>query len=150
MLVPFMIGVIYGEDNHQIYIFVFIIVFAFGLFLWLLSRGTLKEIRITEGFVITILFWFVLGMIGSIPFVLSGITIVDSVFESISGVTTTGATVLTAIEDLPKSLLIYRQLLQWIGGMGLIILVVAIMPSLVLEAASYLKWMRLGLILLKS
>ena len=129
MLVPFMIGVIYTEDNHQIYIFVFIIVFAFGLFLWLLSRGTLKEIRITEGFVITILFWFVLGMIGSIPFVLSGITIVDSVFESISGVTTTGATVLTAIEDLPKSLLIYRQLLQWIGGMGLIILVVAIMPS---------------------
>ena len=129
MLVPFMIGVIYSEDNHQIYIFVFIIVFAFGLFLWLLSRGSLKEIRITEGFVITILFWFVLGMIGSIPFVLSGITIVDSVFESISGVTTTGATVLTAIEDLPKSLLIYRQLLQWIGGMGLIILVVAIMPS---------------------
>ena len=124
-----MIGVIYSEDNHQIYIFVFIIVFAFGLFLWLLSRGTLKEIRITEGFVITILFWFVLGMIGSIPFVLSGITIVDSVFESISGVTTTGATVLTALEDLPKSLLIYRQLLQWIGGMGLIILVVAIMPS---------------------
>ena len=129
MLVPFIIGVIYSEDSHQIYIFVFIIVFAFGLFLWLLSRGTLKEIRITEGFVITILFWFVLGMIGSIPFVLSGITIVDSVFESISGVTTTGATVLTAIEDLPKSLLIYRQLLQWIGGMGLIILVVAIMPS---------------------
>ena len=129
MLVPFIIGVIYSEDNHQIYIFVFIIVFAFGLFLWLLSRGSLKEIRITEGFVITILFWFVLGMIGSIPFVLSGITIVDSVFESISGVTTTGATVLTAIEDLPKSLLIYRQLLQWIGGMGLIILVVAIMPS---------------------
>ena len=124
-----MIGVIYSEDNHQIYIFVFIIVFAFGLFLWLLSRGSLKEIRITEGFVITILFWFVLGMIGSIPFVLSGITIVDSVFESISGVTTTGATVLTALEDLPKSLLIYRQLLQWIGGMGLIILVVAIMPS---------------------
>ena len=129
MLVPFIIGVIYSEDNHQIYIFVFIIVFAFGLFLWLLSRGSLKEIRITEGFVITILFWFVLGMIGSIPFVLSGITIVDSVFESISGVTTTGATVLTALEDLPKSLLIYRQLLQWIGGMGLIILVVAIMPS---------------------
>ena len=129
MLVPFIIGVIYSEDSHQIYIFVFIIVFAFGLFLWLLSRGSLKEIRITEGFVITILFWFVLGMIGSIPFVLSGITIVDSVFESISGVTTTGATVLTALEDLPKSLLIYRQLLQWIGGMGLIILVVAIMPS---------------------
>ena len=129
MLVPFMIGVIYTEDNHQIYIFVFIIVFAFGLFLWLLSRGTLKEIRITEGFVITILFWFVLGMIGSIPFVLSGISMVDSLFESISGVTTTGATVLTALEDLPKSLLIYRQLLQWIGGMGLIILVVAIMPS---------------------
>ena len=129
MLVPFIIGVIYSEDSHQIYIFVFIIVFAFGLFLWLLSRGSLKEIRITEGFVITILFWFVLGMIGSIPFALSGITIVDSVFESISGVTTTGATVLTALEDLPKSLLIYRQLLQWIGGMGLIILVVAIMPS---------------------
>ncbi len=129
MLVPFMIGIIYSEDNHQMYIFVFMIIFAFGLFLWLLSKGSLKEIRITEGFVITILFWFVLGMIGSIPFILSGITIVDSVFESISGVTTTGATVLTALEDLPKSLLIYRQLLQWIGGMGLIILVVAIMPS---------------------
>lgn len=129
MLVPFMIGILYSEDNHKIYVFVFIIVFAFGLLLWLLSRGSLNEIRITEGFVITVLFWFVLGIIGSIPFVLSGITIIDSIFESISGVTTTGATVLTALEDLPKSLLIYRQLLQWIGGMGLIILVVAIMPS---------------------
>ena len=129
MLVPFMIGILYSEDNHNIYVFVFIIVFAFGLLLWLLSRGSLNEIRITEGFVITVLFWFVLGIIGSIPFVLSGITIIDSIFESISGVTTTGATVLTALEDLPKSLLIYRQLLQWIGGMGLIILVVAIMPS---------------------
>ena len=129
MLVPFMIGILYSEDNHKIYVFVFIIVFAFGLLLWLLSRGSLNEIRITEGFVITVLFWFVLGIIGSIPFVLSGIAIIDSIFESISGVTTTGATVLTALEDLPKSLLIYRQLLQWIGGMGLIILVVAIMPS---------------------
>tara|TARA_B100000941_G_scaffold232478_1_gene174958 strand:+ start:264 stop:1640 length:1377 start_codon:yes stop_codon:yes gene_type:complete len=129
MLVPFMIGILYSEDNHNLYVFVFIIVFAFGLLLWLLSRGSLNEIRITEGFVITVLFWFVLGIIGSIPFVLSGITIIDSIFESISGVTTTGATVLTALEDLPKSLLIYRQLLQWIGGMGLIILVVAIMPS---------------------
>jgi len=76
------------------------------------------------------MFWLVLSMAGSIPFYLSGMSPIDSFFESMSGITTTGATVISNIESLPESLKFYRQLLQWMGGMGLIVLAIAVMPLL--------------------
>jgi trk system potassium uptake protein TrkH len=69
-------------------------------------------------------------MAGSLPFYLSGMSVMDSFFESMSGITTTGATVITNIGELDESLLMYRQLLQWMGGMGLIVLAIAVMPIL--------------------
>ena len=83
-----------------------------------------------EGFVIIVLFWIVLSIAGSIPFYLSGMSVIDSIFESMSGITTTGATVISNLDALPESILFYRQLLQWMGGMGLIVLAIAVMPLL--------------------
>jgi trk system potassium uptake protein TrkH len=77
------------------------------------------------------MFWVVLACAGSIPFYFfTGLNISDAIFESVSGITTTGATTIVGLDEMPKSILMYRQLLQWIGGMGLIVLAVAVMPAL--------------------
>jgi trk system potassium uptake protein TrkH len=89
-----------------------------------------RDLSAKDGFVIIVMFWLVLSLAGSIPFYLSGMSPIDSFFESMSGITTTGATVISNIETLPESLKFYRQLLQWMGGMGLIVLAIAVMPLL--------------------
>jgi trk system potassium uptake protein TrkH len=76
------------------------------------------------------MFWIVLACAGAMPFYFFGLSVSDSVFESVSGITTTGATTIVGLDEYPKSILLYRQLLQWIGGMGLIVLAVAVMPAL--------------------
>ena len=76
------------------------------------------------------MFWLVLAFAGSVPFYLNGMSLIDSIFESMSGITTTGATVISSLDSMPESLLFYRQLLQWMGGMGLIVLAIAVMPLL--------------------
>jgi trk system potassium uptake protein TrkH len=103
---------------------------SLGLSFWYFSKGHNQEINSNDGFIIVALFWLVLALAGSIPFYLSGMSLMDSFFESMSGITTTGATVITNISSLDESLLIYRQLLQWMGGMGLIVLAIAVMPIL--------------------
>jgi len=92
-----------------------------------------EELRLRDGFLVVVLFWTVLGVAGGLPIYLSevqDISITDSVFEAISGITTTGATVIVGIDQLPHSLLLYRQELQWLGGMGIIVLAVAVLPML--------------------
>jgi trk system potassium uptake protein TrkH len=82
---------------------------------------------------VTAAFWIVLGVYGALPFLLSDavdITVFDAVFESVSGLTTTGATVLVGLDNIPQSILLYRQLLQWLGGIGIIVLAVAVLPML--------------------
>ncbi|MGV6808321.1 MAG: TrkH family potassium uptake protein [bacterium] len=104
-----------------------------GIILWAPVYKQKKELRLRDGFLIVVLFWLVLGVAGSIPFILYAdleISLTDAVFESISGLTTTGATVITNLDALPKSILFYRQQLQWLGGMGIIVLAVAILPML--------------------
>ncbi|MGK0501042.1 MAG: trk system potassium uptake protein TrkH, partial [Oceanicoccus sp.] len=89
--------------------------------------------RTRDGFLITSLFWTVLGLFGALPFILTpnpDLSVSDAVFESISGLTTTGATVITGLDYLPKSILFYRQQLQWLGGIGIIVIAVAILPML--------------------
>ena len=96
-------------------------------------RAPVPDIRIRDGLLIVVLFWLSIGLCGSLPFLLidgSPLSITDSVFESFSGLTTTGATIITEIESLPESLLYYRQQMQWLGGMGIIVLAVAILPML--------------------
>ena len=104
-----------------------------GLFLYLPNRRAHKELRIRDGFIIAAMFWTVLALFGSLPLMLFGegsLSITDAVFESFSGLTTTGATVITGLDTLPRALLYYRQQLQWFGGMGIIVLAVAILPML--------------------
>ena len=89
--------------------------------------------RIKDGFLVTVLFYIALGAFGALPFIDEhglGLSVPDALFESFSGLTTTGATVIVGLDELPKSILYYRQQLQWLGGMGIIVLAVAILPML--------------------
>ena len=116
----------------------FCITFIAGFLLWLPFSKQNKLLRTRDGFVIVVMFWSILGLFGALPFYLSAPlstlnpnwSYVDALFESLSGLTTTGATVIAQLDNLPKSLLFYRQFLQWFGGMGIIVLAVAILPML--------------------
>ena len=107
--------------------------FLCGFLLYITNSSRKEDLRTKDGFIITVLFWTVLAIFGSFPLIFAEeieISYVDSLFESISGLTTTGATVLTGLDELPRSILFYRQLLQWLGGMGIIVLAVAVLPLL--------------------
>ncbi len=104
-----------------------------GLTFWLITnKKTKKSIGKREGYLIVSLSWIVISIFGTLPFIFSGVitNYSDAFFETISGFTTTGATVLTYIEAVPKNILYWRAMTQWIGGMGIIVLTVAILPFL--------------------
>ena len=127
---PMIVSIIYKDSALSIFIYTFLFFFFLGLIGWFFSRGDDRELGQKDGFIIITFFWLVLSFAGSIPFIISGMGFIDSFFESMSGITTTGATILTGLDSLPESILFYRQLLQWMGGMGLIVLAIAVMPLL--------------------
>jgi len=133
MLPPALVGFWYQDQSILPFIEGFLILLFSGFLVWFPVRTLRHELRLRDGFVIVVLFWAGLGVAGGVPLMLSDqpqISVTDAVFESISGLTTTGATVITGLDTLPKSILFYRQLLQWLGGMGIIVLAVAILPML--------------------
>ena len=104
-----------------------------GVTLWLPNRHSRAELRLRDGFLVVVLVWLVLSLIAALPFMLAAnpdLSPVDALFEAASGLTTTGASVLSSVETLPRSILYYRQQLQWLGGMGIIVLAIAVMPML--------------------
>ena len=127
---PIIISLIFDDGATELFIYTLLGVVLIGLLGLLATRKVDNELSQKDGFVIIVLFWVVLCFAGSIPFYLSGMNAIDSIFESMSGITTTGATVISNLDTLPESLLFYRQLLQWMGGMGLIVLAIAVMPLL--------------------
>ena len=131
-LPPFALTFLYQEDGGEIFLYSFLSLFFFGGLMWFMSRQEELTLNISDGFIITTLFWVVLALAGSIPFYFFNLDLSFSsaLFESVSGITTTGATTIVGLDELPKSILMYRQLLQWIGGAGLIVLAVAVMPAL--------------------
>jgi len=131
-LPPLALTFIYQEDGGEIFLYSFLFLSLFGGLMWFMSRQEDLTLNISDGFIITTLFWVVLALAGSIPFYFFGLDLNFSaaLFESVSGITTTGATTITGLDSLPKSILLYRQLLQWVGGAGLIVLAVAVMPAL--------------------
>ena len=129
-IVPIITSFIYKDGALSIFVITLSIVFMVGFLGWLISKNNTEEMTHKDSFLVITLFWIVLSSAGSIPFILSGMTFIDSFFESMSGITTTGATVIPNLSVLPESLLLYRQLLQWMGGMGLIVLAIAVMPLL--------------------
>jgi trk system potassium uptake protein TrkH len=133
LIAPMAVALIYSDATLSDFARAMGITWLSGLLLWLPTRNTRHELRTRDGFLITTMFWSVLGLFGALPFALHGgleISATDAIFESISGLTTTGATVITGLDDLPKSLLFYRQQLQWLGGIGIIVVAVAILPML--------------------
>ena len=134
MLASALVGFLYAEDMAKVFAGLgLLLILVGGLTHLVLSRFD-RTVRVREGFFITTLTYFVLGLLCTLPFMVSPVGVVpsftDAAFESFSGLTTTGATVLTGLEELPRSILFYRASLQWIGGMGIIVLAVAILPML--------------------
>ncbi len=133
LLTPVLVSWIYAEDSAKPFWIAFATTFLTGAVLWLSTSRVSRDLRFREGFMVVVLFWTVLASFGSIPLYLGdqpSLSLTDAFFESMSGLTTTGATVLTNIDGLPRSVLYYRQQLQWLGGIGIIVLAVAIMPML--------------------
>jgi len=133
MLPPVAISFIYDDGARSSFMLAFGVTFITGLVCWLPVHRSRRELRLRDGFMVVVLFWTVLGLFGALPFALYddlGMSFTDAAFESISGLTTTGATVMTGLDHLPHSILYYRQQLQWLGGMGIIVLAVAILPML--------------------
>ena len=127
---PIVVSIIFDDGALHIFVKTLIAISLIGIIGLAATRNINNELSQKDGFVIIVMFWVVLSVAGSIPFYLSGMSIIDSFFESMSGITTTGATVISNIDTLPESVLFYRQMLQWMGGMGLIVLAIAVMPLL--------------------
>lgn len=133
MVPPLAAAWFYADGNAASFAIAFSVILGAGILLWAPVRRRRRELRIRDGFLVVVAFWVVLGLSGAVPFLLldePSMSIADAVFEAVSGLTTTGATVITGIDALPRSLLFYRQMLQWLGGMGIIVLAVAILPVL--------------------
>ncbi|AKD39064.1 hypothetical protein I926_08760 [Pasteurella multocida subsp. multocida OH4807] len=133
MLAPAFVALLYGDGGGKAFVQTFVMSSIVGLSLWWPCHHHKEELRSRDGFFIVVAFWIVLGSLGAIPFLLfekPDLTLSGAFFESFSGLTTTGATNITGLDTLPKAILFYRQLLQWMGGMGIIVLAVAIIPLL--------------------
>ncbi|MEX2125935.1 MAG: TrkH family potassium uptake protein [Woeseia sp.] len=133
MLTPLIFSLVFRGEAWLSFVESFVLTLSAGFIIWLPVRNARKELRLRDGFLVVASFWIVLGLFGALPFYLThnpAMSFTDAVFESMSGLTTTGATVLTGLDTLPKSILYYRQQLQWLGGMGIIVLAVAVLPML--------------------
>ena len=132
-LTPLLVSLIYADGNATPFVISFSVTLLTGLLLWAPNRKLKKDLRYRDGFLVVVLFWTVLATFGALPFIFSpgySLSITDAFFESMSGLTTTGGTILVNLDQLPASTLYYRQQLQWLGGMGIVVLAVAIMPML--------------------
>ena len=133
MLVPAFVALIYGDGGGKAFMQAFMLSLMAGTLLWWPCHHHKQELRSRDGFLIVVAFWFVLGGLATLPLLLFDaphLTVASAVFEAFSGLTTTGATVMTGLDNLPKAILFYRQFLQWLGGMGIIVLAIAIIPLL--------------------
>lgn len=133
MLPPVAIAIFYSDSAWLPFVESFLLTLAVGALIWFPVRRARRDLRLRDGFLVVASFWTVLGTFGALPLYLSDapqMSFIDALFESMSGLTTTGATVLTGLDTLPKSILWYRQQLQWLGGMGIIVLAVAVLPML--------------------
>jgi trk system potassium uptake protein TrkH len=133
LLVPIGVSFYYGDGEAPAFLLALAVTFATGLVAWFPARTDRRELRLRDGFLVAAVFWLGLGSFSALPLVFSrqpDLSVTEALFEAVSGLTTTGATVLTGLDDLPRSILYFRSQLQWLGGMGIIVLAVAIMPML--------------------
>ena len=132
-LFPIIISLIYNEQNYLSFLESSLITFASGLFLYGVNYSKdYEDLKIRDGFLLIVLLWFIFSIFASIPFLLKTdpLTIVNAYFEAVSGLTTTGATIFVNLDNELKSILFYRALLQWVGGLGIVVLALALFPIL--------------------
>jgi len=132
MLLGIPFSMYYGDDDINVLLLSGISTSIIGLVLFLYSKNKDKEIRKREGYIVVSIGWIVTSLFGALPFVFHGAipSYTDAFFETMSGFTTTGASILNNIEALPHGLLFWRSVTQWLGGMGMIVLSLAILPIL--------------------
>lgn len=140
LIIPFLVALLYGDGDANSFLLTIGIVLPIGL---ILSRikASKEEIYIKEGFLTVGIAWVVISAVGALPFVISGTipSFIDAFFESSSGLTTTGASILTEIESLPRGILFWRSFTHWIGGMGFLIFILALIPSMGSNSIHLLK-----------
>ena len=131
MLIPFFVQFIYDERNGTFLSSASITIFI-GILLVLTNLEENKKLNLQQAFLLTTLSWLSIAIFGCIPFLLSNLnlSIVDAFFESMSGITTTGSTIITNLDNAPKSILIWRAILQWLGGIGVIVMAITVLPLL--------------------
>lgn len=140
LFAPLLIALYYGEGDAKSFLLTILIGAPIGFILSNI-KAEKKAIYAKEGFLIVGFAWIIISAIGALPFVISGAipSFIDAFFETVSGFTTTGATILTAIEGLPKGILFWRSFTHWIGGMGFLIFMLALIPSLGSNSIHLLK-----------
>lgn len=132
-LAPLSVSFIYADGTQNAFLAAMSITLASGALLTALSRPERRDLGPREGFFITAMYWFVVSFFGGLPFMLSSVphlSMADAVFETVSGMTTTGATVITGLDHLPESILFHRSWLHFLGGIGVVVMAVAILPML--------------------
>ena len=131
MLIPFFVQFIYDEKNNTFLLSALVTAFI-GTLLVLTNLEENKKLNLQQAFLLTTLSWLGIAIFGCLPFLLSNLNLsfVDAFFESMSGITTTGSTIITNLDDAPKSILIWRAILQWLGGIGVIVMAITILPLL--------------------
>lgn len=141
MLVPTLaVSLFYVDGELYSWLELMIMTGVTGLVLLLMARGKQDRLRNRDGFIIVVGLWIIVSLLGALPFWwLLDVTAADAVFESASGFTTTGATVLSGLDQMPKSMLFFRQMTQWLGGIGFIVSAVALFPLLRIGGMQLLK-----------
>ena len=140
MLVPVFVQ-LYFNDFDSTFIISSLITVTFGVLFFLSNMDHNHSINTQQAFLLTSLSWVGVAIFGSIPFFFSDmqLSFTDSFFESMSGITTTGATIITNLEESPKAILIWRAMLQWLGGIGIIVMAITLMPIMNIGGMQLLK-----------
>lgn len=132
MLLPALADLAVGHPDWQVFLISSLITTIAGAGLWGASTGGEAVLNLRQAFLMTVLIWLVLTVFGALPFYISdlGLSVSDAVFEAMSGITTTGATVITTLDSAPPGILLWRGLLQWFGGLGVVVMAIAVLPML--------------------
>ena len=140
MIFPIIIQIIFGELNSS-FISASLITIIFGTLFLLSNLDQDKKLNLQHAFLLTALSWISVAIFGSLPFIFSdlNLSITDSFFESMSGITTTGSTIITDLNSTPKAILLWRAILQWLGGIGIIVMAITLMPTMNVGGMQLLK-----------
>lgn len=132
MVLPMLADLYTGNPDWKVFLLCIVITAFFGGSLVLSNTGLKLNINVRQAFMLTVLSWVAIALFGALPFYLSGLqmSFTDSFFEAMSGITTTGSTVITGLDSAPPGILLWRGILQWLGGIGIILMAMSVMPFL--------------------